>query len=139
MCVQAWLQRALWDVVPRDHRQSQRDLRRRQLITAGFVLLGAVVLGFLLRMEPGSVAFYVTSMVVAAVWLVGAFASGPIHLGRIPIGTDLSGPTKRPITTPLALGAALACAKASRATPRRRAMCATSTCCSPTATASSRT
>lgn len=108
MCVQAWLQRALWDVVPRDHRQSQKDLRRRQLITAGFVLVGAVVLGFLLRLEPGSTAFYLTSLAVAAVWFVGAFASGPLHLGRIPIGTDLSGPTKRPITAPLALGAGLA-------------------------------
>ena len=84
--MQAWLQRALWDVVPRDHRQSRRDLRRRQLITAGFVLVGAVVLGFLLRMEPGSTAFYVTSLVVALVWFVGAFASGPLYLGRIPIG-----------------------------------------------------
>ncbi len=106
--MQAWLQRALWDVVPRDHRQSQHELRRRQLTTAGFVLVGAVVLGFLLRMEPGSTAFYVTSLVVALVWFVGAFASGPLYLGRIPIGTDLSGPTKRPITTPLLLGAALA-------------------------------
>ncbi len=99
-----WLQRALWDVVPRDHRQSQRDLRRRQLITGGFVVVGAVVLGYSLRLTPGSNAFYVASVVLASVWLVGAFASGPLHLGHIPIGTDAAGPTKRPITTPLLLG-----------------------------------
>lgn len=106
--MRTWFQRALWDVVPRDHRQTQGDLRRRQLITAGFVLVGAVVLGFLLRLVPGSTAFYVTSLGVALVWFAGAFASGPLHLGRIPIGTDPAGPTKRPITAPLAIGAALA-------------------------------
>ncbi len=80
--MRAWLQRALWDVVPRDHRQSQRDLRKRQLITAGFVLLGAVVLGFSLRLAPGGNAFVASSLVLACVWLVGAFSSGPLHLGR---------------------------------------------------------
>ena len=33
--LQAWVRRALWDVVPRDHRQSRRELRRRQLVTVG--------------------------------------------------------------------------------------------------------
>ncbi len=78
-----WIQRSLWDVVPRDHRQTTRELRRRQLVTAGFVLLGAVFLGILLRLDPGSAEFTAASFGLAGVWAVGAFASGPLHLGRI--------------------------------------------------------
>jgi uncharacterized protein len=102
--VRQWVQRSLWDVVPRDHRQSARDLRRRQLVTIAFVLLGAVFLAVLLRLEPGSGAFTAASFGLAAVWAVGAFASGPLHLGRI-ARHDMH---VRPIVQPLALGFGLA-------------------------------
>ncbi len=102
--LQAWVRRALWDVVPRDHRQDPRDLRRRQLVTLGFVVLGGVVLGFSLRLEPGSHWFYPATLALAAVWAVGAFASGPLHLGRI----SLRQGTARPVVTPIVLGLALA-------------------------------
>ena len=75
--VLTWLRRALWDVVPRDHRQSPADLRRRQLVTAVFVAIGGLVLGSPLRIEPGSPWFYPATPVLAGVWVVGAFASGP--------------------------------------------------------------
>jgi membrane protease YdiL (CAAX protease family) len=97
------VRRALWDVVPRDHRQSARELRRRQLVTVGFVLLGAVVLGFSLRIEPGSRWFYPATIGLAAVWTVGAVASGPLHLGRIAFRDRHT----RPVLTPLALGLGL--------------------------------
>ena len=99
-----WVSRALWDVVPRDHRQEPRDLRRRQLVTLGFVLLGAVVLGFSLRLEPGSGWFYPATFALAAVWSVGAFASGPLHLGRIGHRSELV----RPVLTPVVVGLGLA-------------------------------
>jgi membrane protease YdiL (CAAX protease family) len=102
--LQAWVRRALWDVVPRDHRQDPRDLRRRQLVTLGFVVLGGVVLGFSLRLEPGSHWFYPATLALAAVWTVGAFASGPLHLGRISRRSELV----RPVLTPIAVGLALA-------------------------------
>jgi membrane protease YdiL (CAAX protease family) len=102
--LQAWVRRALWDVVPRDHRQSDRELRRRQLVTVGFVLVGAVVLGFSLRLDPGSRWFYPATIGLAGVWVVGAFASGPLHLGRIPFRDRSS----RPVFTPILLGLALA-------------------------------
>jgi uncharacterized protein len=102
--VRAWLQRSLWDVVPRDHRESSSALRRRQLVTLGFVVLGAVVLGLSLRIEPGSVWFYPATFGLALVWVVGAFASGPLHLGRIAYRDELV----RPWATPIALGLALA-------------------------------
>jgi membrane protease YdiL (CAAX protease family) len=102
--LQGWLRRALWDVVPRDHRESDRDLRRRQLVTIGFVVLGAVGLAVSLRVDPGSRWFYAASLGVAGVWAVGAFASGPLHLGRISARQG----TSRPVVTPIVLGLLLA-------------------------------
>jgi membrane protease YdiL (CAAX protease family) len=98
------LRRALWDVVPRDHRENDRDLRRRQLVTVVVVVLGAVGLGFSLRLDPGSRLFYPATLGVAALWAVGAFASGPLHLGRIPGRQG----TTRPVVTPIVLGLLLA-------------------------------
>jgi uncharacterized protein len=113
----AFVNRAFVDRVPRDHRQDPRDLRRRQIVTIIVVLVGAGVLGVLLRLEPGSVDFYVASLILAGVWAVGAFASGPLHLGRI---ASRSAPSElsidemqnnhlvRPVVTPLAIGFGLA-------------------------------
>ncbi len=104
-----WLRRALWDMVPRDHRSTPAELRRRQLVTAGFVVLGGVVLGLSLRIEPGSAWFYPATMGLALVWAVGAFASGPLHLGRIASTAEDAGDAgRRPVLTPIALGLALA-------------------------------
>jgi uncharacterized protein len=102
--VEAWVRRALWDVVPRDQRDTPRGLRRRQAVTVGFVLLGAVVLGLSLRIEPGSRWFYASTLGLAAVWAVGALASGRLHLGRIAFRDRHT----RPILTPIAIGALLA-------------------------------
>jgi membrane protease YdiL (CAAX protease family) len=102
--LQAWVRRALWDVVPRDHRQEPGELRRRQLVTIAFVALGAVVLGFSLRLDPGSSWFYPATLALAAVWTVGALASGPLHLGRITFRQA----TVRPVVTPVLVGLALA-------------------------------
>lgn len=102
--LQAWVRRALWDVVPRDQRDTPAGLRRRQLVTIAFVVLGAVVLGLSLRIEPGSRWFYASTLGLAAVWTVGAFASGRLHLGRIAFRDRHT----RPVLTPIALGAALA-------------------------------
>ena len=102
--MRTWLERSLWDVVPRDHRETPKALRRRQLVTIGFVLLGAVVLGISLRIEPGSVWFYPATFGLAAVWAVGAFASGPLHLGRI----TYRDAHVRPIVTPILIGLGIA-------------------------------
>jgi len=99
-----WVRRALWDVVPRDHRQQPADLRRRQLVTAAFVVVGGVVLGLSLRIEPGSEWFYPATIGLAAVWAVGAFASGPLHLGRAMVRDEL----RRPVLVPILLGLGLA-------------------------------
>jgi CAAX protease family protein len=101
--VRTWLQRALWDVVPRDHRETPQALRRRQVVTIAFVVIGGLVLGFSLRIEPGNAWFYPATLALAGVWTVGAFASGPLHLGRIAHSTGL----RRPVVTPIVLGLGL--------------------------------
>jgi membrane protease YdiL (CAAX protease family) len=103
--VRRLVRRTLWDKVPRDHRESDRALRHRQRVTVAFVVLGAVVLGVSLRIEPGNDLFYPATLGLAAVWTVGAFASGPIHLGRTVHGEQ---PGPRPVLVPAAYGIVLA-------------------------------
>ena len=103
--VRRLVRRTLWDQVPRDHRESARDLRRRQRVTVAFLVLGAVVLGLSLRIEPGNDWFYPATLGLAAVWTIGAFASGPLHLGRTPYGEQ---PGPRPILVPALYGIVLA-------------------------------
>ena len=102
--MRVWLRNALWEKVPRDHRETPAALRRRQLVTLGFVVLGGAVLGLSLRIEPGNPLFYPATVGLAAVWTIGAFASGPIHLGRITSRSEL----RRPVVAPIAIGLALA-------------------------------
>ncbi|MDT4951563.1 MAG: protease family protein, partial [Pseudonocardiales bacterium] len=82
------LQRLVWPVlvepVPRDHHQSDGEFRRRRVVVAIALVIGAVLLGISLATKPGDPAFYPLTIGVAAVWLVGGFLSGPLHLGYIP-------------------------------------------------------
>ena len=99
--MRAWIQRSLWDVVPREQRDSDAAFRRRQVVAAVVVLVGAVVLGWSLRLEPGSGTFYVAAVVLAGVWAAGAFLSGRLHLGRIAGEGEVF---VRPILAPILLG-----------------------------------
>ena len=104
----SWLRRSLLDVVPRDHREPPAVLRRRQLVTAGFGVLGALVLGVSLRIEPGNGWFYPATIALAAVWVVGAFASGRLHLGWIGGGSGAGTGVVRPVLAPVLVGLLLA-------------------------------
>jgi uncharacterized protein len=99
------VRRTLWDKVPRDHRQSDRELRRRQRVTIGVVVLGAVALGLSLRIEPGNGWFYLATLGLAALWTVGALASGPLHLGHTVRGDE---PGPRPVLVPAGYAVLLA-------------------------------
>ena len=98
--MRTWIRRSLWDVVPRDQRDSDAAFRRRQMVAAVVVLVGAAVLGWSLRLEPGGTTFYVAAVVLAGVWAAGAFLSGRLHLGRIAEGESFV----RPILAPVVLG-----------------------------------
>ena len=74
--------------------------RRRRVVTASAVV-GAGLLGVGLSTRPGSRAFYTTTMGVAAVWAVGGFASGPLHLGWI---QHQDSSIRRPVVTPVLTG-----------------------------------
>ncbi len=99
--MRTWIQRSLWDVVPRDQRDSDAALHRRQVVAAVVVLVGAGVLGWSLRLEPGGNLFYLAAVVLAGVWAVGAFFSGRLHLGRMARGSEV---LVRPILAPIMLG-----------------------------------
>ncbi|MEQ6903141.1 type II CAAX endopeptidase family protein [Nocardioides sp. YIM 152588] len=105
--MQRWFRRSLFDRVPRDHRDSAPVLRRRQVVALVTIVLGAAMLGVSLRIEPGSVWFYPATLSVAVVWTVGAFASGPLHLGRIAHPRD-GDHLIRPVVAPVLVGLALA-------------------------------
>jgi hypothetical protein len=99
--VRTFIRRSLWDVVPRDQRDTPEAFRRRQLVAAVVVLVGAIVLGWSLRLEPGGNTFYVAAVLLALIWAAGAFLSGRLHLGRIAGGTEIF---VRPILAPILLG-----------------------------------
>jgi membrane protease YdiL (CAAX protease family) len=91
---------ALVEKVPRNHLQSDEAFRRRRIVSVITLVIGTTLLGFSLATAPGSTLFYPLTGAVAVVWVVGGFASGPLHLGYIPFREQL----RRPIITPLALG-----------------------------------
>ncbi|UUZ61233.1 CPBP family intramembrane glutamic endopeptidase [Nocardioides sp. B-3] len=69
------------------------------------VLVGGAVLGWSLRLEPGSDTFYVATATLAVVWTLGAVASGPLHPGRIPRDSTHARPVVAPILLALLLAA----------------------------------
>ncbi|GMA41573.1 CPBP family intramembrane glutamic endopeptidase [Mobilicoccus caccae] len=75
-------QAALLRPVPRDHAQSDAAFRRRRIVAGVTLVMGAVMLAYSLRIPAGDPSFYWWTIALALVWTVGAFASGPLHLGR---------------------------------------------------------
>jgi hypothetical protein len=57
--------------------------RRRPIAAGAALALGALLLGVSFRTEPGGTWFYPAALALAAVWTVGAFASGPVPRGEV--------------------------------------------------------
>ena len=91
---------ALIDKVERDHTQPDSQFRRRRVVAGLVLVVGGVLLGVSLAVEPGDPTFYPLTLLVAATWVVGGLASGPLHLGHIPS----RGALRRPVVTPIVLG-----------------------------------
>jgi hypothetical protein len=107
----AWLGRTLGlvrplliDRVERDHRETDQAFRRRRIVVALTIAVGATVLGLSFSTEPGDPRFYVLTLALAATWVVGSLASGPLHLGHI----LFRGTRRRPVITPIVVGLILA-------------------------------
>ncbi|KRF25770.1 CPBP family intramembrane glutamic endopeptidase [Phycicoccus sp. Soil803] len=103
--VRDFIRAALVTPVARDHTESDAAFRRRRVVALVTLVVGAAVLAFALRIQPGDPIFYVATLGLAAVWATGAFASGPLHLGHA--HTRAGGQDARPIVQSLALGALL--------------------------------
>lgn len=108
----AWLGRArralgpsLIDQVERDHQQTDQQFRRRRIVVAVTLVIGAVLLGISLSVRPGDDIFYLLTVLVACTWVGGALLSGPLHLGHIPFRDRLRRPVVTPIVTGLVIGA----------------------------------
>jgi membrane protease YdiL (CAAX protease family) len=94
----------LIDKVERDHHQSDAQFLRRRIVVAVTIVIGATLLGLSFPTEPGDPSFYPLTFGLAATWVVGSLASGPLHLGHI----VLRDRTRRPIVTPILVGLLLA-------------------------------
>jgi uncharacterized protein len=93
------LRRAVTNVaVP--HHEPPSMVRRRRVVVTITLVVGAAVLGFSLRRAPGDSNFYWLTLVLAAVWVAGAFLSGPLHLG----GINWRGRNQRPVISGTAIG-----------------------------------
>ena len=75
--------------------------RRRRIVVGITVVLGAGALGLALAIRPGDPRFYVATLGVAALWVVGAFASGPLAPGA---GHTRSGGRSRGVLQGFLLG-----------------------------------
>src|SRR5213592_2364729 len=73
----------LIDKVERDHRQSDGQFLRRRIVVAVTLVVGATLLGLSFSTKPGDSSFYPLTFGLAAPWVVGRLASGPLHLGHI--------------------------------------------------------
>ncbi|MFM6851783.1 MAG: CPBP family intramembrane glutamic endopeptidase [Terrabacter sp.] len=102
--LRAFVNAALIQKVDRDHRDPDDVFRRRQVVVAATFVVGSAVLAWALRITPGDPLFYVATLGLAAVWIVGALLSGPLHAG---MGRTRRGEETRPVVQSLALGALL--------------------------------
>jgi membrane protease YdiL (CAAX protease family) len=75
-------------------------VRRRRIIVAFVIVFGAAALSFALRSHPGQPSFYWWSLTLAGVWALGAFLSGPLHLG----GARWRGRNQRPVVSGTVIG-----------------------------------
>ena len=75
--LRAFVRAALVDPVPRDHTEPDWAFRRRRVVVVVTLVVGAGVLAWALRIEPGDPTFYVATFALAAVWAAGALLSGP--------------------------------------------------------------
>ena len=102
--LRAFVNAALIQKVVRDHRDPDDVFRRRQVVVAVTFVIGSAVLAWALRITPGDPLFYVATLGLAAVWIVGALLSGPLHAG---MGRTRRGEQARPVVQSLALGSLL--------------------------------
>lgn len=64
--------------------ESRSAMVRRRIVVVVVLIAGSVLLGMSLSIDPGDSWFYPMTFALAAVWAVGALASGPLRIGCFP-------------------------------------------------------
>jgi len=78
-------------------------IRRRKIVVSVVLLIGTALLGYSFSRKPGDESFIWLTLALAAVWALGAFASGPLHLGHVRFRAR----NQRPVITGTVVGLAL--------------------------------
>lgn len=99
-----FLRASLVSPVPRLVEDPPAVQRRRRVVAAITYVAGALTLAATLRITPGDDRFYPAAVGLAGIWALGAFLSGPLHLGS---GHTRTGRLARPTVQSLALGVLL--------------------------------
>jgi len=82
------------------HNEPPGVVLRRRIVVAVVLVLGAAALSLALGRHPGEPAFYWWSLALSGVWALGAFVSGPLHLG----GARWRGRNQRPVVSGSTIG-----------------------------------
>lgn len=80
--IRSFIRASLIDPVKESNEETAAPTRRRRIVVAISLVLGATALGAALNVEPGEPRFYFATLGVAAIWTIGALASGPLSRGR---------------------------------------------------------
>ncbi|OBF34065.1 abortive infection protein [Mycobacterium sp. ACS1612] len=95
--------RGIVGACPVAHHEPPSVIQRRRIVVAVVLVIGGALLGYSLTRPPGDESFYWLTLALAGVWTLGAFLSGPLHLGCI----RFRGRNQRPVITGTAIGVAL--------------------------------
>ena len=85
------------------HHEPPAAVRRRRIVVVVVLVIGGALLGYSLTRRPGDESFYWLTLALAGVWALGAFVSGPLHLGCV----HFRGRNQRPVITGAVVGLAL--------------------------------
>lgn len=97
------LLREITDIMSRvapPYHEPRAVVQRRRVVVGVVVLIGAAVLVAMHSKLPGDASFYWLSLVLAAVWTVGAVVAGPLHMGVL----RFRGRNERPVFTGTGVG-----------------------------------
>jgi uncharacterized protein len=85
------------------HHEPPATVRRRRIVVVVVLVIGGALLGYSLTRRPGDESFYWLTLALAGVWALGAFVSGPLHLGCV----RFRGRNQRPVITGTVVGLVL--------------------------------